>query len=79
MALPSELSFTGSLTSEQRTGFYERHKPIAVVMILLVFLLPFIGMFLWGLFGVALGALISVLGYYLTPYAVLKLYGENRV
>jgi fatty-acid desaturase len=73
MTLPSKLSFAGSLTSEQRTSFYERHKPVAVVMILLVFMLPFIGLFIWGLLGVVLAVLISVLVYYLTPYAVLKI------
>jgi hypothetical protein len=79
MALPSDLSFTDSLTSAQRTGFYERHKPIAVVMILAVFPLPFIGLFAGGLFGVVLGVIMSVLVYYLTPYAVLRIFGGSRV
>lgn len=78
MVFPADPSFTDSLTSVQRTGFYESHKPIAVVMILVVFLLPFIGMIVWGLLGVVLGVIISVLAYYLTPYAVLKFIGENR-
>ena len=69
----SELSFTSSLKSEQRRGFYECHKPIAVFMILLVFLFPILGVFVIGLSGAVLGVAVSVLGYYLTPYAVLKL------
>lgn len=75
MGLHSELSFADSLKSDQRNGFYERHKPIAVVMILTVFLLPIVGVFVMGLPGGVLGAIISVAGYLLTPYAVLKLRG----
>jgi hypothetical protein len=78
MTLPTDLSFIDSLTSAQRTRFYERHKPIAVVMILVVFLFPFIGLFVSGLFGVVLGVLVSVLAYYLTPYIVHTIFGENR-
>jgi hypothetical protein len=68
-----KLSFTGSLKSDQRQDFYERNKPIAGLMILIVFLFPIIGVFVMGLSGAVLGVAISVLGYYLTPYAVLKL------
>ena len=73
MGLHSELSFANSLKSEQRQGFYERHKPIAVAMILIVFLLPIVGVFVLGLSGGVLGVLVSAAGYVLTPYAVLKL------
>ena len=66
----SDLSFTSSLKNEQRKGFYERHKPIAVVMILILLLLPLGGVFFRGLSGAVMGVAISVLGYYLTPYAV---------
>lgn len=69
----SELSFTGSLKSEPRRNFYEHHKPIAVLMILILFLLPIVGVSVMGVPGAVLGVVISVLGYYLTPYAVLKL------
>lgn len=69
----SEVSFTSSLKSEQRKGFYERNKPIAVLMILIVFLLPIVGVFVRGLSGGVMGVVASVLGYYLTPYAVMKL------
>ena len=73
MRRPSELSFTSSLKSDQRNGFYERNKPIVVVMILIVFLLPIVGVFVTGLSGAVLGVALSVFGYFLTPYAVLKL------
>ena len=73
MAFPSELSFTDSLKAEQRRHFYERNKRIAIVMILIVFLAPFIGIFVRGLSGAVWGVVLSVLGYYLTPFAVLKL------
>ena len=78
MTPPSDPTFIDSLTSAQRTSFYERHKPIAVVMILVVFLFPFIGLFVRGLFGVVLGMLVSVLAYYLTPYVVLTIFGGSR-
>jgi hypothetical protein len=42
-------------------------------MILILFLLPLIGVFVKGLSGAVLGVLISVSGYYLAPYALLKL------
>ena len=73
MGPDSELSFTSSLKSEQRKGFYERNKPIAVLMILIVLLLPIVGVFVRGLSGAVMGLVISVSGYYLTPYAVLRL------
>ena len=69
----SELSFTDSLKSDERTGFYERHKPVAVLMIVIVFLLPIVGVSVIGVPGAVLGVVISVLGYYLTPYVILKL------
>ena len=78
MALPPDLSFTDSLTTAQRADFYQRHKPLAVVMILAVFFLPFVGLFAGGLFGVVAGVIISVLFYYLTPYIVFALLGRNR-
>ena len=73
MALHSDLSFAGSLKSDQRQRFYERHKSIAVAMILVVFLLPIVGVFVTGLSGAVLGVLVSAAGYVLAPYAVLKL------
>ena len=78
MGLHSELSFADSLKSEERQGFYERHKPIAVVMILIVFLLPIVGVFVMGLSGGVLGVIVSAAGYFLTPYAVLKLRDGSR-
>lgn len=74
MALRSELSFADSLKSEQRRAFYERHHTIAIAMILIVFLLPFAGLYVTGLFGVVLGMIVSALAYCLTPYAWLKLH-----
>ena len=76
MPLPSDLSFSASLKEHQRREFYERRKPIAVVMILVVFLLLFVGLYITGLFGAVLGVVLSVAAYYLTPYVVLKLFGD---
>ena len=71
MPLRSELSFTDSLTSEQRQIFYARHRFLAILMILIVLLFPFAGLYVIGLFGAVLGVLLSVAGYYLTPYVWL--------
>ena len=73
MPLRSGLSFIDSFQSDQRRNFYECHRSIAILMILIVFLLPFAGLYVTGLFGAVLGMLLSVTGYYLTPYIWLKL------
>ena len=72
MTPPPDLSFVDSFTSAQRMGFYERHKSLAVGMILAVFFLPFVGLLAGGLYGVVAGVIISILAYYLTPYVVQK-------
>ena len=73
MAFGSDLSFTDSLQSDFRRTFYESHRSIAIVMVLIVFLSPFAGLYVTGLFGAVLGMLLSVVAYYLTPYVVLSL------
>ncbi|MDE3041912.1 MAG: hypothetical protein KGJ82_15260 [Nitrospirota bacterium] len=45
MPLRSELFFTGSVTSEQRRCFYARHRFLAILMILVVPLFPFAGLY----------------------------------
>jgi len=70
-----DLSFTDSLTSAQRQIFYERHRFLAILMILVVLLFPFAGLYVSGLLGAGLGVLLSLAGYYLTPYVWLKLGG----
>ena len=62
-----------SLTGERRREFYEGHKPLAVLMILIVFISPILGVFLEGVPGLLFGVIIPVAGYYLTPYVVLRL------
>ena len=74
MPFRSELSFTDSLQSGQRRDFYERHQSIAIVMILIVFMAPFAGLYVTGLLGAVIGVVLSVSCYYLTPYAWLKLF-----
>jgi hypothetical protein len=68
-----EPSFKDSLTGERRREFYEGHKPLAVLMILIVFISPILGVFLKGVPGLLLGVIIPVAGYYLTPYVALRL------
>jgi hypothetical protein len=78
VALPSNRSFTDSLRTADRAAFYEHHKSIAVVMILIVFLLPLAGVYVTGLFGAIFGVIISILCYYLTPYVWLTLEGGRK-
>ncbi len=67
------LSLSESLTPERRMAFYERHKPIAVLMIVIVFLLPFAGLVVYGLIGAAASVVVSAVGYALTPYLMERL------
>lgn len=67
------LSLSESLTPERRMAFYESHKPIAVLMIAIVFLLPFVGLFLYGLIGAVASVVVSAIGYALTPYVMERL------
>lgn len=57
----------------RRREFYERHKPVAVAMILVVLLVPFAGLLVNGLLGAVLAMLLSFAAYYLTPYVWGKL------
>jgi hypothetical protein len=66
----SERAFKGSIASDARRDFYEGHKPVAVVMILIIFTFPIAGVFIRGVPGLLFGVASSVLGYYLLPYAV---------
>jgi len=68
MPFPSQLSLSDSLKSTQRQKFYEEHKDIARVMILIVFLFPIFGVYISGLLGAALGMILSIVGYLLAPY-----------
>ena len=47
-------------------------------MILILLLLPIGGVIFRGLSGAVMGVAISVLGYYLTPYAVLRLRAVSK-
>jgi fatty-acid desaturase len=73
MPAPLAMSFADSIKYAQRRTFYDQHQRIAVSMIVMVLILPFIGLFLGGLFGVIAGALVSFAAYYLAPYVALKL------
>ncbi|WP_455378428.1 hypothetical protein [Petrachloros mirabilis] len=70
---PSELSFLDLLTDDKRLRFYESHRSVAAIMIVIVFIAPFVGLYAGELWGVAIGVLLSVVVYYLTPYFWLKL------
>lgn len=67
------MRFTESLTYGQRRAFYAEHQLLAVWMIVIVLVLPFVGLLVGGLFGVIVGALVSFAAFYLMPYVWLKL------
>jgi hypothetical protein len=71
MSFRSEISFTDSLTRERRHYFYACHRFLGIPMILIVLLFPFAGLYVTWLFGAVLGVMLSVAGYYLTPYVWL--------
>jgi hypothetical protein len=64
-----------SFNSEHRRRFYEGHRSLALLMILIVFLSPFAGLYVAGLFGAVIGVLLSFAAYYLTPYLWLTIGG----
>jgi hypothetical protein len=67
------MRFIESLTYDQRSAFYAEHQLLAVWMIVIVLVLPFVGLLVGGLFGVIVGALVSFAAFYLMPYVWLKL------
>ncbi len=68
MSLPSDPTLSDSLKSKHRQAFYEGHKNIALLMILVMFLFPLFGVYISGLLGAALGMCLSIGAYFLTPY-----------
>ncbi len=73
MTPPSKFTLSQSLKNQERQVFYESHKDLAKVMILIVFFFPLFGVYISGLLGAAIGMLISILAYFLTPYIRQKL------
>jgi hypothetical protein len=47
-------------------------------MVLLLFLLPFVGLYVTGLLGAVVGFLLSIAAYFLTPYVVSVARGMIR-
>ena len=66
-------TFLESLKSDQRKAFYESHKGVAMVMILIVFFAPFVGLAIRGLGAAVIGVVLSIAAYYLAPYIVQSL------
>ncbi|MDH5586019.1 MAG: hypothetical protein OEZ05_05265 [Nitrospirota bacterium] len=73
MAVPTNISLGNSLKSANRLAFYEGHKEIAKLMILVVFLFPLFGVYISGLLGAVVGLFLSLVAYFLTPYVILNL------
>lgn len=72
MAVDSDCSLTESFNADFRRRFYEGRRSLALLMILVVFLSPFAGLYVASLPGAVIGVLISFIGYYVTPYVWLK-------
>ncbi len=64
-----------SFNSEHRRRFYEGHRSLALLMILIVLLSPFAGLYVAALFGAVVGVLLSFAAYYLAPYLWITLVG----
>lgn len=75
MPSSSDPSLINSFNSEHRRRFYEGHQSLALLMILIVFLSPFAGLYVASLFGAAIGVLLSFAAYYLTPFIWRKVGG----
>ncbi|MEK7762174.1 MAG: hypothetical protein AAB433_11375 [Nitrospirota bacterium] len=71
----SDISFTEFFNSERRRRFYEGHRSLAILMILIVFLSPFAGLYVASLFGAVVGVLLSFAAYYLAPFIWCKIGG----
>jgi hypothetical protein len=61
------LSVTESLTGHHRRQFYELHRSLGLLMVLILFLAPFAGLHVTGLLGSVVGVVLSVVVYYLMP------------
>ncbi|MDH5669737.1 MAG: hypothetical protein OEY86_17190 [Nitrospira sp.] len=66
-------SLTEALSSDYRQRFYEGHRSLALLMILILLLAPFAGLYVTGLLGAILGVVSSIAAYYLAPLLALVL------
>lgn len=55
--------------------FYEDRRSLALLMILIVFLAPFAGLYVASLPGAVIGVLLSFAAYYLTPFLLGRIGG----
>lgn len=65
--MPDRSNLITFFSAEARRTFYERHRSIALFMLLIVFAAPFAGLYVAGLLGVVVGVLVSAAAYVLTP------------
>ena len=71
-------SIKSSVGTDRRKDFYEKHKFIAVLMIVMIFSFPILGVFTMGVSGLLLGVAGSISAYYVLPYAITKMPGARR-
>jgi hypothetical protein len=68
-------TLTESFNADFRRRFYEGRRSLALLMILIVFLAPFAGLYVARLPGAVIGVLLSFAAYYLTPFLLGRIGG----
>ena len=66
-------SIADAFRGEYRQRFYEGHRSLALLLILMLLMAPFAGLYVTGLLGAILGMVSSVAAYYLVPLLGLVL------
>lgn len=75
MSERSTPTLTESFNADFRHRFYEDRRSLALLMILIVFLAPFAGLYVASLPGAVIGVLLSFATYYLTPFLLSRIGG----
>ena len=56
-----------SPSAERRRAFYEQHITLAVLLIVVLFVSPVLGLLLFGFPGLLLGVVVPAVAYWLLP------------
>jgi hypothetical protein len=70
--LSTVVTAKSSLSWEKRREYFESNKRIRNILINLTIISPFIGLVLKGLIGLFVGFAVSILLFFLGPYALMK-------
>ncbi len=66
------INLSDSLEIQKTHEFYKKNRIVFYLVLLISFGSPFLGYYITGAWGVAVGFLISLITYFLSPYAALK-------